>query len=296
MDIGIALDFHGTVAAPVTWQSLRSQACRAEDVGFDAVVVPDHLYYPSDNEPVGAWESVAMLGALCEATDVVRIGHSVINLPYRPPALVAMIATTLDEISGGRYVCGLGAGNTTDAEYEAFGFDSSPRFGRAAEAVEIIHSMLRAGHSNVEGDYHRSVGAEIVMRGPRPAGPPIVIAAHGPKMMRLAARFADEWNGYDHDATGDAVAPYESMLARLLDACSEVGRDPQDLRRSLDIVVRAGEAHEITGFEGPVTSVAEQILRLGELGIDEVRCYIASGSDPDGIASLEPLVEAVHRG
>ena len=295
MDIGIALDFHGSASAPVRWASLRDQACRAEDAGFDIVVVPDHLYYPSDDQPVGAWESVAMLGALAEATEVVRLGHSVVNLPYRSPALVAMVATTLDEISGGRYTCGLGAGNTTDAEYRAFGFEPNPRFGRAAEAVEIIHSMLRNGRSNLNGDHHRSVGAEVVMRGPRPTGPPIVVAAHGPKMMRLAARFADEWNGYDHDATGDALAPYESMLARLSEVCSAVGRDPRDLRRSLDIILGVGGVEANMGFDGSITTIAERILRLGELGIDEVRCYIASGSNPDSIASLEPLVEAVHR-
>ncbi len=295
MDIGLALDTHGTAAKPIRWTSLRDQACRAEVVGFDVVVVPDHLYYASDEQPVGAWESVAVLGALAEATEVVRLGHSMLNLPYRSPALVAMIANTLDEISDGRYVCGIGAGNTSDAEYEAFGFESNPRFSRAAEAIEIIHTMLRNGRSNLEGDHHRSVGAKVVMRGPRPAGPPLVLAAHGPKMMELAARFADEWNGYDHESTGDALAPYELMLARLSEACSAVGRDPGELRRSLDIVLGVGDVDAKMGFDGPITEIAERILRLGELGIDEVRCYISSGSSTESISSLQSLVEAVHR-
>ena len=86
------------------------------------------------------------------------------------------------------------------------------------------------------------------------------------------------------------------MLARLSEACSAVGRDPGDLRRSLDIVIGVEGVDANHGFDGPIDAISERILRLGELGIEEVRCYLATGSDPDRIASLQPLVEAVHRG
>lgn len=294
MKIGIALDVHGGAGSAPGWTSLRAQALAADDAGFDLVVLPDHLFYPRGDDPIGAWESVCLAGGLAASTQRVRIGHSMFNLPYRPPALVAKIAVTLDEMSGGRYVCGLGAGNTSEAEYEAFGFDVDPRYARAAEGIEIVHAMLKTGRSEFDGTYHRTRGAQAVLRGPNLSGPPIVIAAHGPKMMRLAARFGDEWNGFDHDGTGSPLEPYVSMLDRLSEACLDVGRDPATLRRSLDIGIGIDGEESEMGFDGSIPQVADRILMLGEIGIDEVRCYVAPKSDPDRITALAPLVALVH--
>ena len=293
MDIGIALDTHGTAEHPVRWDSLREQALAAEEAGFDLVVLPDHLYYPAD-EPITAWESMSLAGAVAAATTRIRVGHSMVNLPYRQPTIVAAAANTLDEISGGRYVLGLGAGNTPEAEYAALGIDASRRYSRAAEAVAIIAEMLRTGRSDASGELLSAAGATLAQRSPRPAGPPIVLAAHGPRMLELAARLADEWNGYDHSSSGDPTV-YRGLVERLEGACESVGRDPATLRRSLDIVIGHGRDAGL-GFDGPTDRIAEAILGLGELGIDEVRCYVPPRSTPERVAELAPLVDAVHAG
>ncbi|BDZ64229.1 LLM class flavin-dependent oxidoreductase [Agromyces mangrovi Wang et al. 2018] len=294
MQIGIALDTHGTADRPVRWESLRAQARAAEEAGFDLLVLPDHLYYPAD-DPVTAWESVSLAGAIAASTSRIRIGHSVVNIPYRAPTIVAAIANTLDEISGGRYVLGLGAGNTPDAEYEALGIDASRRYSRAVEAVTIVTEMLRTGRSDAPGPMYPSAGATLAQRSPRPTGPPVVLAANGPRMLELAARLADEWNGYDHSGSSDGLAAFRPLVAGLDAACDRVGRDPLDLRRTVDVVVGHGASVGL-GFDGSTQDIAERILRLGELGITEVRCYIPPRSTAERIAELEPLVAAVHAG
>ncbi|MCK5316022.1 MAG: LLM class flavin-dependent oxidoreductase, partial [Anaerolineales bacterium] len=106
MRIGIAVDSHGRASSPQrpapTWESIREQALAAEAVGFEAVFVPDHLLYHSEDGNIGCWESVSLAAALAAVTSTIEIGHSMFNAPYRSPALVAKIAETLDEISGGR--------------------------------------------------------------------------------------------------------------------------------------------------------------------------------------------------
>ena len=122
MRIGLINELHGRPGGgsePPTWTSISKRAELAEKVGFDSFVFEDALMYRgyrNEGETVGVWESVSMAAALCATTSSVTIAHSVLNSPYRSPAHLASIATTLDEISGGRYVLGIGAGNTPDSD------------------------------------------------------------------------------------------------------------------------------------------------------------------------------------
>ena len=184
-----------------SWSSVREQALAAEASGFDLVVLEDALMYPDEAGSLGVWESVSMAGAVAAATSTIGIGHAVMNSPYRAPALTAKIAATLDEIAGGRYTFGLGLGNTPD-DYLLFGIEAEPRYSRFAEAIQIIHGPLRAGRADFEGEFYQARGAELILRGPRSTGPPIVIAAGKPKAMRLVARYADEWNWWTGDRDG----------------------------------------------------------------------------------------------
>ncbi len=111
-----------------SWMSISERARMAEAVGFDMFVFEDALLYRGNDHTNGLWESVSIAAALAATTETMRLGQSVINSPYRSPAMVANIATTLDEISGGRYVLGIGAGNTEDSDYEAFGFPTDRRY------------------------------------------------------------------------------------------------------------------------------------------------------------------------
>jgi len=219
--------------------------------------------------------------------------------------LVAKIAETLDEISAGRYILGIGAGNTPDSEYAAFGIQADKRYSRFAEAIEIIHSLLKNGKVDFEGKYWSANDADLVLRGPRPQGPPIVIAAWGPKMMRLAARFADVWNGWV--PAGPSVTAFRPMVKKLEGACEQVGRDPATLRRSLDIQVDPLGCYEELSpggsgkpIAGSCQEIAEAILSFKEISVDEVRCYAFSKDTAEAklktIDTMAEIVNLVHAG
>jgi alkanesulfonate monooxygenase SsuD/methylene tetrahydromethanopterin reductase-like flavin-dependent oxidoreductase (luciferase family) len=239
-----------------------------------------------------------MAGALAAATQHIEIGHSVLNGPYRSPALVAKIAETLDEITGGRYVLGLGRGNVPDHDYAAFGFSGADRTARFEEAIQIIHGLLRDGRVDFAGEHWFARESELVMRGPRPNGPPIVIAAKGPKMLRLAARFADGWNWW---TSALDVEPLRQVVDDLERACASVGRDPATLARSLDVysVDPLGRGEGAASITGSAQQIGEQLLAFAELGVTEIRVDVSHPpGDPaaldEAIPAMTDVVAALH--
>lgn len=305
MRIGLYIRLYGRPGAetpPPTWGSIREQALAAEAAGFDLVVLEDALWMPDEGGNLGLWESVSVAAALAASTSSIGIGHAVINSPYRNPTLVAKIAETLDEVSGGRYTLGIGLGNTPD-DYGPFGFEADRRYSRFAEAIRIIHDLLREGRADVDGEFYRASGAELVLRGPRPQGPPIVVAGAKPKMLRLAARYGDGWNWWTGEPDDPmALRPIVDELER---ACEETGRDPSTLVRSIDVFSVAASAGDdgVAVPEGVLAgspeSVAERLLAYGGLGVEEVRCnpWFAPGvSTSEAIASMGDVVRLVHEG
>ena len=153
----------------------------------------------------------------------------------RSPALLAKMADTVDEISDGRLILGIGAGYF-EREYNAFGFPYDHRFSRFEEALEIISGLLRDGEIDYEGKFYFARECELRPRGPRPAGPPIMIGTRGEKMLRLTAKHADSWNGWL--ARGDnRPAAIPPLRADVDAACTEVGRDPATLERTATVFV-----------------------------------------------------------
>ena len=142
---------------------------------------------------MGEWECWSLLAALAAATRRVALGPLVACTSFRNPALLAKIADTVDEVSGGRLILGLGAG-WNEREYDAFGYPFDHRVSRFEEALTIVHSLLRTGQVDFAGTYYTARECELRPRGPRPAGPPIMVAGTGERMLRLAARHADAWN------------------------------------------------------------------------------------------------------
>jgi alkanesulfonate monooxygenase SsuD/methylene tetrahydromethanopterin reductase-like flavin-dependent oxidoreductase (luciferase family) len=269
---------------------------RRRAVGFDLAVLEDALLYRQDDgQHIGYWESVSMVAALAATTARIEIGHSVINAPYRSAALTAKIAETLDEISGGRFFLGIGLGNTPD--YDHFGMRADHRYSRFEEAIRIIHSLLRTGEADVDGTYQSAKDASMVLRGPRPEGPPIVIAAKGPKMLRLTARYADGWNWWSYGQPD--LEALRSIVRDLDAACAEVGRDPATLHRTLDVY----SLDPIGTFSGPeepirgdVDEVADTLLRFTDLGFDELRVNVFPVADPDALPkAVEALADVVAR-
>lgn len=304
MRIGLYIRLFGRpgAASPApTWTSIRDQALAAERAGFDIVVLEDGLLYPDESGDLGLWDTVSMAAAVAVSTTSIGIGHAVINSPYRYPALVAKTAETLDEISGGRYTLGIGLGNTPD-DYPRFGIAADRRYSRFAESIRIIAGLLREGRSSFEGEFFRTERAELILRGPRPSGPPIVIAAGKPKAIRLAAEWGDAWNWWTTERDGrEALRP---LVGELEQACETVGRDPATLGRSLDVfsVSTPGSA-DASGSESWVTGSAEEIaealLAYADLGFDEVRIDLRMPPErprPEGIAGMADVVRIVQRG
>jgi alkanesulfonate monooxygenase SsuD/methylene tetrahydromethanopterin reductase-like flavin-dependent oxidoreductase (luciferase family) len=179
------------------WADLLEIARFAEDVGFDSLWVADHLLFRSDRRVEGAWECWSILTALAAVTTRVELGPLVCCVPLRNPALVAKMADTVDEVSGGRLILGLGAGWNA-AEFRAVGAPFDHRVGRFAEGLQIIHTLLKEGSVDFTGQYFDARECELKPRGLRAKGPPIMIGAvaHRKRMLSLVPRYADLWNGY----------------------------------------------------------------------------------------------------
>ena len=204
------------------YQTIRELAQQAEADGFDSIWLADHLMYRRPGAATtGIWECWTMLAALAEATQRVEIGSLVLCNSFRNPAILAKMATAVDEVSDGRLILGVGAG-WNEPEYQAFGMPFDHRVSRFDEALQILRPLLRDGHVDFEGRYYQALNCDDLPRSPRGEGPPLLVGSEGPRMTRLAARYADLWN------TGYMGQP-ETMagpLATIEAACRQVGRDP----------------------------------------------------------------------
>jgi probable F420-dependent oxidoreductase len=289
------------------WADVLAMARLAEEAGFDSLWVMDHLLmrFPGwEARPVGVWEGWSLLAALAAATTRVALGPFVACTGYRNPALLAKMAATVDEISGGRLILGLGAGNH-EPDYAAFGYPFDHRAGRFEEALAIVHALLREGAVDFRGTYHEARGCELRPRGPRPHGPPILVGAKGPRLLRLAAAYADAWNP---SWTADP-ARIPPLRAKVDAACAEVGRDPATLERTAAVLVdlpgrraRLGEDWftDVRAAKGPPASgsaaeLADLLRAYAGEGIAHVQVWLAPCT-PAGIAAFAPVLELLDRG
>ncbi len=266
------------------WDEIQARAFQAEATGFDAVWVYDHLFHRFEEHPtVGFHECWTVLSALAAVTERVELGTTVLCAGFRNPALLAKMATTLDMITGGRLILGIGAG-WHEPEFDAFGFPFGHRVSRFEEALQVMRPLLRDGEVTFHGQYHHADRCEIVPRGPRPEGPPLLVAAFGPRMMRLTARYADQW-------TIDWLGPEERVreeLGKLHAACREEGRDPATLTITGGVTVAYPDLGELpnwmsdpdTYLTGDGEELGRQLARYGELGVDHL------------ITNLYPFTEA----
>lgn len=281
------------------WTDIAAMATAAEAVGFDAVWVSDHVGFGDpDAEWSGAWECWTILSALAATTARVRLGTYVTAMPYRNPALLAKMAETLDEVSGGRAILGLGAG-WNEPEFAAFDFPWERRFDRFEDGLRIITSMLRTGRADHEGHAASARGALIRPRGPRPAGLPVMVGAAAPRMYRLCAELADEWN-----AGMRTPAALRPMLAALDAACAAVGRDWGSIRRSAEAMVEIGgqaspddDPDERGSWDDPLRGTPDEIAaglrRYRRLGLDHVQVQLR----PNRLASVRafaPVIEILR--
>jgi probable F420-dependent oxidoreductase len=208
-----------------SYDSIRATARQAEADGFDSIWLADHLLYRTAGEPTrGIWENWTILSALAEATERVEIGTLVLCNSFRNPGILAKMATTVDEVSQGRLILGIGAG-WNEPEYEAFGLPFDHRVDRFEEALQILKPLLQEGRVDFEGAYYRARDCEILPRGPRSTGPPLLVGSEGPRMMRLTAQYADLWNIGYLGGPETLAAPRSRFEA----ACREAERDPASI-------------------------------------------------------------------
>jgi alkanesulfonate monooxygenase SsuD/methylene tetrahydromethanopterin reductase-like flavin-dependent oxidoreductase (luciferase family) len=294
------------------WAELRAMAERAEAVGFDSLWVSDHMLIrwarvaeqygqsvPPElaaAEPNGVWEGWTILCALAAVTERIELGALVMCTGYRNPTLLAKMADTLDEISSGRLVLGLGAGDFED-EHRSFGYPWDHRVSRFEEALTVITGLLREGHIDHDGQYYQARDCELRPRGPRPNGPPILIGAlgSGPRMMRLVAQYADRWNGWlvFGDNRVDAVPPLRDAVDA---ACVAHGREPETLERSVAIGVAllGRDDPENAPFRGEPEEIADILLEFAREGISEIQLDLMPNT-LEGIEAFAPILEMLDR-
>lgn len=249
MKIGFILPLgeDADLGRPPTWAEIRSLAVQAESGGLDSVWTYDHLLYrfPGDTQTRGVHECWSILSALADATERVELGTLVMPTSWRNPALLAKMAVTVDEISGGRLILGLGTG-FHQPEFDAFGYPFDHRVDRFEEALQIIVPLLKDGAVDFHGTYVSAPQAELVPRGPRPEGIPVLVACRGPRMLELTARYADAWN----TAWFGVAAGSERQRADMDAACAAVDRDPQSMTVTVGVIVAT--ADEAAASETPV--------------------------------------------
>ena len=274
------------------WVKIRDLALRAEELGFDTVWIPDELLWrPTADVPQGWWEAVSMAGAVAAATSRVKVGTWILSALHRNPGITAKAVETLDEISGGRFVFGLGSGHA-GAQAHAFGLPEDHVHGRFAEAVEIILPLLRQGRADFEGTFHSARRLAQRPVGPRPGRIPIMIGAKGPRMLRLAALHADIWSWFAEERSD--LAELEPRLAALEAACIEVDRDPASIGKSAGIVIEptsvsGGDALG-TPIRGSATEIADVLRGFAAAGFTNVK-VIASPPTLATVDAMAPVLE-----
>jgi probable F420-dependent oxidoreductase len=260
------------------WTDILAMARAAEEVGFEAVWISDHVGFGEPGgEWTGAWESWTLLSALAAQTKRVELGTYVTCLPFRNPALLAKMAETLDEVSGGRLILGLGAG-WNEIEFTTYGFPFEDRFDRFEDSLRIICSMLRTGSSTHAGRVVLSRDARLEPRGPRPGGLPVMVGAAGPRMLRLTAELADHWNASLRSPSDTAA-----LMRAVDEACGAVGRDPATLTRSAEALVRtiaatADEPPDDQEVRGEPSAIAERLLEYSAVGVDHLQIQLRPNS------------------
>lgn len=254
-----------------TWSDTLDTARRVEALGFDGFWFADHLMpnrpdgTPDPGDALECWSVLAAVGAVVPR---VRLVSMVSPVTIHHPVVLAKRAATVDHVSGGRAVLGLGAGWQVN-EHGAYGFDlpdAGPRVARFEEAIQVVHSLLHGAPATFEGTHYSLADAPF---SPAPVGPlPLLVGTGGPRMLRITARWAQEWNTW-----GDPTE-VRRRTDLFLAACDSVGRDPATVHRSAQAIVILDGDETSPGYAAGRTLIgnAEQIA-------DHLREYVRMGVD-----------------
>jgi probable F420-dependent oxidoreductase len=292
------------VEREVRWPEYLAMARAAEDAGFDTIWLGDHLLYRyGDGSTRGPWEVWTMLAAIAASTSRIRLGPLVAATAFHAPPMLAKLAATVDEISGGRLILGLGAG-WNETEFRAFGFPFDHRISRFEEAFTIIRTLLRDGEIDFDGRFFQARDAVLKPAPARPGGPPLMIGSVGPRMLEITMPHVDAWNVWYKDS-GNSPAGLEPILRQVDDAARAAGRDPSEIEKTSAVLVRLpGGTGRIMGdsgkgdvppVEGPPAQIAARLREYADLGRAEDQLVV----DPISVGSVEahgPVLQELDRG
>lgn len=253
----------------------------ADEARFDHCWAMDHLAtigIIGDDRPIfDGWE---LLAGMAMATSHVRIGLLVTGITYRNPALLAKLATTVDHLSNGRVEFGIGAAWATN-EHEMYGISGlEHRVGLFSEGLQVIRSLWTQERTNFDGRYYKMHNAVANPKPVQKPYPPIWVGSGGPSMLKLTARHADVWN-----ATGSEVESAVAGSQQLDDACAAIGRDPNEIRRSVQLPVG----------EDP-NEIVDRVRDFHEAGFTEIIIMLSGGEMPtsaDPVRTAAMLAEKV---
>jgi alkanesulfonate monooxygenase SsuD/methylene tetrahydromethanopterin reductase-like flavin-dependent oxidoreductase (luciferase family) len=289
---------------PIRWPELATMIRRIEELGFDSIWTGDHfLYRMADGSAEAPWDAWSVLAAAAAITSRVALGPLVTPVGFYNPAVLAKKAATVDEISGGRLVLGLGAG-WNEVEFRGYGVPYDHRIARFDEAFTIIRTLLQEGKVDYQGDYYSARDCELAPQS-RPGGPPIMIGSVGERMLQITLPYVQSWNVWYTD-TGNSPAGVAPLLAKVAAVCEKVGRDPATVDATIVVLVRtAGGKGRRQGngymdvtpnpVQGPLDVIAEELRAYARAGVKEVQLVV----DPITVASLEalaPVLELLDRG
>ena len=298
LKVGIQLP---EVERTVRWPELLDMTRAIEDLGFDSVWLGEHLLYRWPGlEPRGPWEAWSLLAAVAAVTSRIELGPLVACTGFHPPALLAKQAATVDEVSGGRLVLGLGAG-WNETEFRAFGLPFDHRVDRFEEAFTIIRTLLTEGAIDFQGRYHEARDCELLPR-PRPGGPPLLIGSNGPRMLSIAMPHVQAWNTWFTD-TGNTPAGVRPLRDLVDAACRAAGEDPTAVGRTAAVLVRMPDGHgrdpsgtdEVTPLEGTAPVIADTLRAYAREGIGHVQ-LVVDPIDVPSIRALAPVLRELEQG
>lgn len=257
------------VEREVRWREVAAIARAAEESGFESIWVGDHLLYRGGGRPErGPWDVWTLLAALAVLTSRVRIGPLVAATAFHAPGIIARMAASIDEVSGGRFVLGLGAGwNETD--FRVFGFPFDRTVSRFEESFEIVRRLLAGEHVTFEGEFHTVEDAVLL---PPPARTvPIMLGSNGARMLGIALPHVDAWNTWFR-SYGNTVAGFAALRADVDAACVRAGRDPGEVAHSACVLVRVGDGAGERPHDVPPVAAKDLVRHLrglAEAGADE---------------------------
>ena len=243
-----------------------------------------------------------MLAAIAASTSRIRLGPLVAATAFHAPAMLAKMAATVDEVSGGRLIVGLGAG-WNETEFRAFGFPFDHRISRFEEAFTIIRTLLREGRIDFDGEFFQARDCELLPAPATPGGPPLMVGSVGPRMLEITLPHVEQWNVW-YRQSNNSPEGLEPILRQVEEACRAVGRDPATLEKTSAVLVSLpsgsgrvtmydeGAVAPLTGSTGQIT---DGLRAYADLGLAEVQLVVDPITEAS-IRALAPVLAELDRG